>query len=132
MPSRLKKVHKVSADDTAVSKEIFIRYFSSLGLHSERDLEYHSPAWHSAFRVKFGKSEFRRQAWAQVRAAMRGLLPAEVFVRLDTYFSDGESLHFTTGFTTDEKFAMQAAITKQRAALLKQPNDLGQTIDRPE
>lgn len=123
MPARLKKTPKVSADDTAASREIFIRYFVSLGLACET-LPYHSPAWHAAFRVKFGKSEYRLQAWAQVRESMHGLLPAQVFHRLDEYFSTGGGLHFTHAFAHQDLLKMQAAIqhhTAPRPALLNLP-----------
>ena len=95
------KPNQVEIHESA--EAIFVRYFCSIGLACESGLTYHSPEWHSAFKVKFGKPEFRKQAWAMVRSTVRQLMPSEVFVQMDAYFSDGEGLHFTNGFSNADK-----------------------------
>jgi len=132
MPSKLKKIPKVDVVDDAATNAIFVRYFLSVGLHSERGLEYHSAAWRASFLVKFGRSPYRREAWLTVRAAIRQLIPGWVFDAMDAHFITGNAEHFTSGLDHETKQAMLAAIhkhTKQEAALLKPPEGIASDIN---
>ncbi|OGP12982.1 MAG: hypothetical protein A2052_03725 [Deltaproteobacteria bacterium GWA2_54_12] len=90
----------------AAVTEIYTRYFCSIGLENESGQASGSPEWKAAFNIKFGKPEYRRAAWQSVRAAVKGKLPAEIFKTLDGYYTDGPALHFTQGFSLEDRERM--------------------------
>ncbi len=110
MPLKLKKLKKTRPDDTAEVAEVHVRYFLSIGLHNE-DARHGTPAFRAAFRIKFGKPEYRQAAWSGVRDELRELIPQWVFEDMDQHFTHGTALHFTQAFDLDTRRRMRDAVT---------------------
>lgn len=108
--NRRTRLAPAQIDDSAEAAEVFVRYFLSIGLHNE-SARHGTPANRAAFRVKFGRPEYRREAWLQVRDALRELIPGWVFEELDQHFTHGTALGFTKAFDLDTCRRMRAAVT---------------------
>jgi hypothetical protein len=96
MPAALKKRPK-TAQLNAEIDPVHRDYFVSLGLGGTL-CPYGSPAWRAGFAVRFGKPEYRRQAWLRLRSELEQCLPQEAFETMDRHFTTGPATHFTAGF----------------------------------
>lgn len=94
----------------AAIKEIHARYFLSIGLASESPAPG-TPEWKAAIQVKFGSAAYRRAAWEDIASTVKAQVTAWVYEAMNAHFS-GPALHFTTGFSLEERERMLAAIEK--------------------
>lgn len=107
---RSNRASQVQLPDGAEVAAIHVRYFVSVGLANEQ-VKPKTPEGRAAFAVKFGKPEYRREAWLQVRDDLRELVPAWVYEAMDENFTHGPALHFTQAFDLDTRRRMRDAVT---------------------
>lgn len=114
MPAALKKRPKTTPISEDV-EHIHLHYFLTLGKPLPRQA-YKSSAWRADFAITFGKPDYRRQAWAQLRDTLRDALPREAFEVMDEHFTRGSARRFVEAFTHDQRTRLQTIITHGRAA----------------
>ncbi len=110
MPAKLKKVLKIHKSDDAVVRAIHTEYFLKLGRTWGRVSPYGGPAWRADFGIKFGRPDYRKRAWQDVREDVKGKMPSKLFRKLDSHFTTGSGERFLEAFSHEEREGMYKAM----------------------
>lgn len=115
MPSKLRKVPRTIKSDDAEVRAVHTRYFSTLGQTWGRVDPYGGPAWRADFAIKWGKTAYRKQAWADVHEQVKARIPGSVFKVLDEHFTAGTGERFLKAFSIEERERMQKLINRRKS-----------------